>query len=278
MTISDQGITRFIEAIKKSSSYDFSDYSYKSLKRRVGKILNDNKLNYDSLIKKISDDNDFLENTIREVTVNTTELFRDSILWQTIKHEILPKFKDTESLRIWHAGCSTGQEVYSMLILLNELNIFENSTVYGTDLNAKVIEEAKKGIYKYRFNLIYLDNFDKVVKQNPNNKEFRDIPYDKYLEIDKIKDTIKIKNFLLKKPIFLTHDLVNPIEFGKEPFHIILCRNVVIYFNYNLQNRVFDFFHKSLIDKGYLILGSHETILGTLSEKFEKLNQINIKK
>ena len=278
MTISDQEIKCFISAIKKSSPYDLRDYSYKSLNRRVTKILNDNKSDFSSLIRKISEDNDFLESTVREITVNTTELFRDPPVWQTIKYEILPKFKNHESIRIWHAGCSTGQEVYSLLILLYELDMFEKTIIYGTDLNATVIEEAKKGIYKYRFNLVYLDNFDKVMKQNPNNNEVYDVPYSKYLEIDKIRDVMKIKSFLLKKPIFLTHDLVTVSDLGTEPFHIILCRNVIIYFNVNLQNRVFNLFHKNLFDNGYLILGAHETILGLLSEKFQKSNHVNIKK
>ena len=142
MTISDQEIKCFISAIKKSSPYDLRDYSHKSLKRRVTKILNDNKLDFSSLIRKISENNDFLESTVREITVNTTELFRDPPVWQTIKYEILPKFKNHESIRIWHAGCSTGQEVYSLLILLYELNMFEKTIIYGTDLNATVIYSA----------------------------------------------------------------------------------------------------------------------------------------
>jgi len=271
MTITDQDFQLFIYALKNSSKYDFSQYSEKSLKRRLAKVLSDNRLALPLLINRMKNDGNFVEKIVNEITVNTTELFRDPQVWQAIRYAILPKLKNNSVINIWHAGCSTGQEVYSMLILLNELGLLERTKVYATDLNAEVLENARQGKYKYRFNIGYLDNFDKVIKENPYNfEEYNDVPYDNYFYIDKTNDLIKMNNQLRDKPIFKKHDLVTEDNTLYVKFDIILCRNVIIYFNYDLQNRVFDLFHKNLYENGCLILGLHETILGSYSVKFQK--------
>jgi len=261
MTVTDQDFQLFIYALKTSSKYDFSEYSEKSLKRRLTKILADNKLTLNALINKIKNDTGFVEKIVKEVTVNTTAL----------RYAILPKLKNNSVINIWHAGCSTGQEVYSLMIILNEMGLLEKSKIYATDLNTDVIEQAQKGDYKYRFNIGYLDNFDKVIKENPYNyEEYYDVPYDKYFQIDKPTDTIKMNDFLREKPIYKKHDLVKEGNTLYVKFDIILCRNVIIYFNYNLQSKVFDLFHRNLYDNGCLLLGMHETILGSYSVKFQK--------
>ncbi len=271
MTITDQDYQSFLTAIKSSSKYDFSQYSEKSLKRRLGKILSDNKMNINILVNKIKNSKEFVEKIVKEITVNTTELFRDPQVWQAIRYAILPKLKNNSIINIWHAGCSSGQEVYSMLILLNELEIFDRTKIYATDLNSDVLDLAKIGEYKYRFNIGYLDNFDKVIKENPYNyEEYNDVPYEKYFHIDKTNDLIKMNEFLKEKPIFKRHDLVTENNTLYVKFDLILCRNVIIYFNYDLQSKVFDLFHKNLYEDGCLILGLHETILGSHSVKYQK--------
>jgi chemotaxis protein methyltransferase CheR len=271
MMVSDQDYQLFLYALKNSSKYDFSQYSEKSLKRRILKVLTDHSMNITSLVSKIKTDPEFVEKVVKEITVNTTELFRDPQVWQTIRYTILPRFKNNSVINIWHAGCSTGQEVYSMLILLNELDMLDKARVYATDINTDVMDIAKQGEYKYRFNLTYLDNFDKVIKENPYNyEEYNDVPYNKYLELDKASDTIKMHSFLREKPVFKKHDLVTENNTLYVKFDLILCRNVIIYFNYNLQCRVFDLFHQSLYDTGCLIMGMHETILGAPASKYQK--------
>lgn len=278
MTISDQDFQVFLFAIKNSSTYDFSEYSEKSLKRRLAKVLLDYKTNLTQLISKLKNDPNFLERIVKDITVNTTELFRDPQIWHALKYKVLPKLQGNENINIWHAGCSTGQEVYSMMILLSELNLLDKTKIYATDINSDVLEAAKRGIYKYRFNIGYLDNFDKVIKENPYNyEEFVDVPYERYFLIDKSKDIIMMKPELRQKPTFKKHDLVKDENTAYVKFDIILCRNVIIYFNYNLQNRVFDLFNRNLYENGYLILGMHETILGTYANKFQKQGQAYIK-
>ncbi len=159
MTITSLDLQQFITAVKNYSSYDFSDYSDKSLKRRLTKVLVDYKLDIQGLINQMRNNIPFLEQVVKDITVNTTELFRDPHIWQHIKHVLLPKLKTQPTINIWHAGCSTGQEVYSLLIVLHEQNMLDRTKVYASDLNTDVLQIAKKGVYKYRFNISYLDNY-----------------------------------------------------------------------------------------------------------------------
>ncbi len=278
MTITEQDFQLFLFALKTSSKYDFSDYSEKSLNRRLAKVLTDNKLNITALVNKIKNDPEFVERIVKEITVNTTELFRDPQVWHAIRYAVLPKLKSNSTINIWHAGCSTGQEVYSMMIILNELGMLDKAKIYATDLNSDVMQQAQNGEYKYRFNIGYLDNFDKVIKENPYNyEEYYEVPYDKYFTIDKATDTIKMNDFLRQKPIYKKHDLVKESNSLFVKFDIIFCRNVIIYFNYNLQGKVFDLFHRNLYDSGCLVLGLHETILGSYSVKYQKKGHIYYK-
>src|SRR4030042_5075741 len=142
MTVTDQDYQLFIYTLKNSSRYDFSQYSEKSLKRRIMKVLTDHSMSITSLLSRIKSDPLFVEEIVKEITVNTTELFRDPQVWQAIRFNILPRLRNNAQINIWHAGCSTGQEVYSMLILLNELDLLEKTKIYATDINADVIDTA----------------------------------------------------------------------------------------------------------------------------------------
>lgn len=171
MNVSDEELACFVKTLRDNGGYDLSDYSDKSLKRRLQKVLDDSRLPFGSFISNIKQDNIFSEKVLKDITVNTTELFRDPQMWQMLRHRILPRFKANKTINIWHAGCSTGQEVYSMLILLNEMGLLEKVKVVATDINGDVLDIARKGQYKYRFNINYLDNYDQVIKQNPFNYE-----------------------------------------------------------------------------------------------------------
>lgn len=279
MTITSLDLQQFIAALRNFSNYDFSNYSDKSLKRRLAKVLIDYKLELCELISQMRNNPQLLEQVVKDITVNTTELFRDPLVWQHLRYVILPKLMNQQTINIWHAGCSTGQEVYSMMMILNELDLLERTRIYASDLNTDVLQAAKKGLYKYRFNIAYLDNFDKAIKENPfNYEQFFDIPYSKYFEIDKEKDFIKMHHFLTEKPIFKKLDLVKDSNIFFVKFDIIICRNVIIYFNYDLQNKIFELFHNNLYSNGYLWLGMHESILGPFASKFEKIGHAYQKK
>jgi chemotaxis protein methyltransferase CheR len=279
MTITSLDLQQFVTAIKNYSNYDFSEYSDKSLKRRLAKVLVDYKLELSGLITQMRSNQQLVEQVVKDITVNTTELFRDPLVWQYMRHVVLPKLKNQQTINIWHAGCSTGQEVYSMLMILNELDLLDRTKLYASDLNTDVLQTAKKGQYKYRFNIAYLDNFDKVLKENPlNYEQLLDVPYSKYFDIDKDKDLIRMLPFLTEKPVFKKLDLVKDANIFYVKFDIIICRNVIIYFNYELQNKIFELFHNNLYGNGYLWLGMHESILGPHASKFEKIGHLYQKK
>ncbi len=270
--LSPEQIKLFIRALKYNSEYDFSDYAPKSFARRVEKLLEDLQIDFYELIDKIEDgDPNFIQFVVNNITVNTTELFRDPKVWQAIRYRILPKLKNNDVINIWHPGCSSGQEVYSMMILLNEEGLLDKSNLYGTDINTEMLEIARKGEYSYRLNVEYLQNFDQVINKNPYDyKEVGSVPYSKYFEIDPINDIIRVKPFLREKAVFVKHNLVSLTNPFEKQFDMIVCRNVLIYFNRNLQTKVINLFHRSLKYPGYLVLGYHETILDPESMGFFK--------
>lgn len=279
MAVSKEEISLFINTIKNVSEYDFSNYSEKSFTRRIEKVLSDYRLSFSALLSKVKKNRDFLEQVVKDITVNTTELFRDPKTWQALRYRVLTRYENQSVINIWHAGCSTGQEVYSMLILLNEMGLFDKANVFATDINSNVLDIAKKGEYKFRFNIDYLDNFDKVIKENPYNYEdYKDVAYSKYFDIDKSKDMIRMKPFLVKKPLFRKQDLVKDGNIFYTKFDIIMCRNVLIYFNHELQTLIFEMFHQNLFAKGSLVLGIHESMLGPIASKYKRKGLIYIKK
>lgn len=269
MEVVGKDIQNFQLAVRDHSDFDFTDYSHTSLQRRLNRILLELEMDMDHLIERMKDDPEFLERITRKITVHTTELFRDPPVWEQIKNQLLPSFSRQESIRIWHPGCSTGQEVYSMMILLDGLGLLDKSEIYGSDLHEDVLEFARQGRYKYRFNQSYLENFDRVVLNGEgtfsmdNKKHWK-----KYFHIDESRDTIQMKDFLREKPVYKKLDLVKGPNLFLVNFDLIVCRNVIIYFNAELQNRVFDLFHQNLNKKGCLLLGLHESIMGVSSRKF----------
>ena len=276
--IKDEEIIAFLEVFRDRSNYDFTNYSLKSLKRRISKILSDSKLSISQLEDTIFSNPQFMEKVVMSITVNTTELFRDPSIWINLRDEILPKFSGRKSMRIWHAGCSTGQEVYSMMILLDQLNLLSKSEIFASDINSDVLDLAKAGQYKYRFNHAYIDNLDAVVlpEKNPTEEKKQRL-HENYFIIDKARDLIQMKKFLTDKPVFKKIDLVKDENLFAIKFDLIICRNVIIYFNSDLQNKVFNLFYKNLNSDGCLVLGVHESILGPYSSQFVKKNQVYFK-
>ena len=278
MDIGEDDILLFQNTIRDYSLYDFSEYSIKSLKRRLTKILLDHKLDMAGLAANLRSDSQFLEETVKKITVTTTELFRDPEVWKHLRKEVLPEFEKKASINIWHPGCSTGQEVYSSMILLDDAGLLEKSNIYGSDLNSDVLSVAREGRYNYSFNKNYLDNFDKTL--NYSYKDFekiRDISWKKYFTIDEASDVIQMKDFLKNKPVYNKMNLVKDTNLFFVNFDLIICRNVIIYFNYDLQNKVFDLFYKNMREKGCLVLGFHESILGPFSNRFIKSDQFYFK-
>ncbi|MEA3451286.1 MAG: CheR family methyltransferase [Bacteroidota bacterium] len=272
MSLTEQEVNRFKNEILEFSEYDFTGYSVKSFTRRLDKILNDNKMSLDSLLKKMEKNNTFLETVVKEITVNTTEPFRTPNIWKNIIPLLEDKYRDVDEIKIWHAGCSNGLEVYSMLILLYEMRLFDKVKVFGSDLNEDMLEIARSGKYRLHDFDEYWHNFDEVMKQ------FDGFDVKNYLDKNTRRSFVKMKSFLIEKPDFIKQDLINDGNIFSTNFDIIMCRNVLIYFNHELQNEIFNFFHKNLNENGMLIIGKHESILSPIQHKFERIDSIYIKK
>ncbi|MDG5799392.1 CheR family methyltransferase [Marinilabiliaceae bacterium ANBcel2] len=260
----------YLKVLKECSPYNFCEYSNNSIDRRITKIMRDNRLNMDELIYKTRKDQSFVEYVVESITVNTTELFRDPLIWEYLLKEVVPKLKGHPQINIWHAGCSTGQEVYSFMILLDQLNMLEKSKIYATDISQKALNCAAKGEYVYNFNYEkYLTNFEEVFKNHTTNVNFND-----YFKVDKAKDLISVKAKLKEKTNFIKHDLVKEEMPFYNKFDIIFCRNVLIYFNESLQSRIVQRFHDNLFNKGVMVLGTHEGLNGFFRTKFARNNYV----
>ncbi len=272
MKVTEQDVQLFIEETNKISEYDFTGYSIKSFTRRLEKILVDNGMVMSSLLKKMNKNSKFLELIVKEITVNTTEPFRTPSIWNKLIPIMEDKLSDLASINIWHAGCSTGQEVYSMLIILYEMGLFHKTKIYGTDLNEDVLDVARSGKYKTHDFEEYWKNYEEVLAP------FGIPEKEKYFDINSRRGIVKIKNFIVEKPIFAKHNLTKDGNIFGVKFDLIMCRNVLIYFDHNLQDKIFRMFHSSLNDNGVLVIGKHESILSSIQRKFNRTDSIYMNK
>jgi len=269
MEVVGKDIQNFQKTVRDHSDFDFSDYSHSSLRRRLNRILLELDMDMDMLTAHMSADSQFTREIMRKITVHTTELFRDPDIWKKIKNELLPSISHKETIRIWHPGCSTGQEVYSMMIILEGLGLLDKTEIYASDLHGEILETALQGRYRYRFNQIYLENFDRVMLDGEGTLSWNQRKeWKRYFHIDETRDTIQMKDYLREKPVYKKLDLVKDPNLFLVNFDLIVCRNVIIYFNSELQNRVFDLFYRNLNEHGSLLLGMHESIMGTSSKRF----------
>jgi chemotaxis protein methyltransferase CheR len=237
------------QCLKDNGGYDFTNYAHSSLKRRLSRNYVLFKINtVEELVLKLKTDKQFLEKYVEEITVNTTEMFRDPTFWRFFKESILPKYANQPKLKIWHAACSSGEEVTSMCILLKEEGYFDKTTIYATDLNEHVIENAKSLKYP-SFNLE--TNMSNYIKFG-GKKNFADY----YSTADNY--TTQFDKELLKNVTFQKQNLITYTPTTK--FDIIICRNVFIYFNLDLQDNILTKYNDSLFSGGYLALGSKESI------------------
>jgi chemotaxis protein methyltransferase CheR len=245
--------------------YDFSHYTRASLKRRIQRIfIIDKYTRFEDLLHRIRTDKEYLRHVVEEITVNVTEMFRDPMFYLSLRNDILPVLGTYPFIRIWHAGCSTGEEVYSLAIMLEEANLLQKSLLYATDINPGVLEKARKGIFPLGPMKLYSENYI----QSGGEKDFSSYYTANY-------GNAKFDARLSSRMIFSTHNLVSDSSFNE--FHLILCRNVLIYFDKELQDRVLTLFDTSMERLSYLALGSRETLkFSVLSGKYKQVGKEKI--
>ncbi|WP_332028508.1 CheR family methyltransferase [Kaistella sp.] len=257
---SDELIEILLSDVLEVYGYDFTGYSRASLKRRILRLYEMDKfVSFAEYRYKIRTEPGYFKRFLEEITINVTEMFRDPAFYKTLRTEILPRLGSYPFIRIWVAGCSTGEEAYSVAIFLKELNLLHKSLIYATDINSEVLATAGQAMIPLNKIKLYTENYIAA----GGSEHFIDY-YTANYSLGKLKDELK------SKIIFSTHNLVTDNSFNE--FQLILCRNVLIYFDRPLQNKVFELFNNSLEKFGYLALGTKETLeFSIVAKNFERL-------
>lgn len=244
-------VRQLTEVVKSTYNYDFGDYALSSFKRRLSRVLEVH--SHDSmplLIAKVKSDPVYFRDFLAELTVNVTEMFRDPSFWRLLRDDVIPELlKVSSNLKIWHAGCSSGEEVYSMSILLKEMGILETTKLFASDIDHEILASAQ-------------GRFVKQKSQETNRKNYESFNngvggIDQYFK--EKEGGYELDASLLKNVSFKEHNLVSDPAFSK--FDLILCRNVLIYFNQTLQNKVLKTFNQSLFKGSLLAIGSKESLI-----------------
>lgn len=236
-----------IYLLKNVTEIDLSGYSKSSLKRRIERFLQVEKMDVVDLKNAIVNVKDFHNYFIQELVVNVTEMFRDPQFYVSLKKNVIPYLKTYPQIRIWSAGSSTGEEAYSTTILLNEMGILDRSFIYGTDISPRTLEIARKGVYSLNKIKSYTENYLQTKPVTDFSSHYT-----------AMYDAAIINKEYRSKVLFSTHNLVSDGAFNE--FQLIMCRNVMIYFDKELQERVLNLFYESLSLFGFLCLGSKESL------------------
>jgi chemotaxis protein methyltransferase CheR len=249
------------EGIYRHYGFDFRDYSLPSLRRRIWKrVYAEGLSTISGLIEKVLHDSQSMERLLLDLSINTTAMFRDPTFYLAFRRKVVPLLRTYPFIRIWHAGCSTGEEVYSMAILLEEEGVYDRCRIYATDINEAVLQKAKAGIFPLS-----------TMQENTSNyiaaggggtfSDYYTARYDYAIFRPALRDNV----------VFAQHNLVTDASFNL--FNVIFCRNVLIYFNNALQDRVQQLFLQSMEMFGVLGLGKKESITYTsVADNYEALD------
>jgi chemotaxis protein methyltransferase CheR len=254
-------LEQLLSMLHQVYGYDFTGYSKSSLLRRMVKFMDENELhNGAQLIQLLAGDTNAFQSFLETITVNVTEMFRDPVFYTTLREKVLPVLATYPQINIWHAGCSTGEEVFSLCILLFEAGLLQRTRIYATDINAGNLEKARTGVLPMHHMREYTVNY----RQAGGKNDFSDYYTALY-------DHVIINKEMRERVVFLQHNLVTDRSFNE--FQLILCRNVMIYFNKQLQNKVLKLFYDSLSSLGFLALGMKESLL--FSEQKSKFSAVD---
>ncbi|MFZ2958746.1 MAG: CheR family methyltransferase [Candidatus Ozemobacteraceae bacterium] len=241
-------IDLLLEAIFRRYGYDFRSYSRASIERRVMQFLAMNGLpTVSGMIPMVLRDKEFFGKLARFFSIAVTEMFRDPFVYAVMRAKVIPLLRTWSRFKVWHAGCATGEEVYSLAILLKEEGVYDRATIYATDFNDEVLEQARDGIYE----IGKLQEATRNYQQAGGKASLAEYYHARY-------DAAVMDSALKERIVFSNHNLVSDSVFGE--MHLVFCRNVLIYFNRDLQNRALELFSDSLVRGGFLCLGTKETM------------------
>ncbi|HEX2724142.1 MAG TPA: protein-glutamate O-methyltransferase CheR [Gemmatimonadaceae bacterium] len=254
-------IELLLEGIFRNYGFDFRSYAYASIRRRLWKRIEAEGLETVSALQaRVLHEPPLMEKLLLDLSINVTAMFRDPSFYKAFREHVIPILRTYPFIRLWHAGCATGEEVFSMAILLQEEGLYERCRIYATDINEVVLQRAKEGIFPLDRMQEYTENYIAA----GGKRAFSDYYLAKY-------DGALFDASLTKNVVFSLHNLVTDRSFAE--FNVILCRNVLIYFDKTLQGRVHDLFYESLAMFGVLVLGSKETLRFSPHEDgYEQIN------
>lgn len=248
LEVEDIELRLLLDGVFLRYGYDFRQYSLAHLKRRLQHRMGLWNLKHLSqLLDRLLHDETALEAVLADLSINVTEMFRDPSFFRSIRESVVPMLFTYPSVRAWHAGCASGEEVYSMAILLEEEGLYPRTQIYATDFNVEVLKRAREGIYRVEGMREYTANY----QRSGGKADFSDYYTAMY-------DAVRFRPSLRNHVVFHEHNLATDGVFGE--MHLVVCRNVMIYFNRELQNRVTRLFCDSLLPGGFLCLGSKESL------------------
>jgi chemotaxis protein methyltransferase CheR len=241
-------IDLLLEAVRRRYGYDFRDYSFASLKRRLDHARRQAGVShYAQLLDRLLHDEACFDQFLRSISITVTEIFRDPPFYVAVRERVIPILKTYPFVKIWHAGCATGEEVYSMAILLHEEGLLERARLYATDFNKHALNVAEKGVYSAKSMELLAGNY-RAAGGKGELRAYYNAGY----------DFAKMKDFLRDRITFSYHNLVTDSVFGE--MNLVSCRNVLIYFGKELQDRVLSLFTASLRHGGFLCVGAKESL------------------
>lgn len=255
-------IELLLEAIFRRYGYDFRRYARASMERRIRHGMDRLRCgSVTELIGRVLHEPDTFQELIDSFSITVTEMFRDPEAYAFLRAEVVPYLATYPFIKVWHAGCASGEEVYSLAILLHEEGVLDRTTIYATDFNEAALERAREGIYPISRLAAYSRNYH-VSGGRQTLADYYLAEYDSVIMAKCLKDRIT----------FARHNLASDQVFGE--MHLIVCRNVMIYFDRTLQERVLALFDDSLIGNGFLCLGTKESLhFSTLAGKYRELNR-----
>jgi len=255
-------IDLLLDAVFKQYGYDFRQYARSSIDRRVRHFLMKSGCSTISeMIPRLLRDEPFFGEMVRAFSITVTEMFRDPHVYASIRENVVPFLKTYPFIKAWHAGCATGEEAYSLAIVLKEEGLYDKTTIFATDFNDEVLEKAKQGIYAIE----KVKQITKGYQAAGGRESFSEYYQAKY-------GAAAISGQLRDNITFANHNLVTDRVFGE--MHLILCRNVLIYFDRELQDRVLGLFDESLVRGGFLCLGTKESLaFSGVESRFEPIDK-----
>jgi len=263
MSFDNKELKDLLESIRFVYGYDFTDYAEASVRRRIEHFMNARKIAaLEKMGKMILQDEKLFEEFIQEVSVTVTEMFRDPSFYKSLRENILKRLATYPFIKVWIAGCATGEEIYSVAILLQEEGLLNRSVIYATDINQKSLQIAKDGVYPVENMKTYTANYQKA----GGTGSFSEYYKAKY-------NSVMFDKSLKQNIVFAAHNLAVDKSFNE--FQLVICRNVLIYFNQQLQNKVISLFYESLCPFGFLGLGSKESLL--FSDKRKNFEEVDRK-